>query len=72
VNADQFTDPTSGRSTCIGRGLNRANIASDKDRNVPCTDIFLTDQLNIRGLDHRVSSLDCADESLGFDHSECF
>jgi hypothetical protein len=72
VNTDQFTDPTRSGSARIGGSLYRTNISAHEDRNVAGADIFLSQELNIRGLDHRIRSLYRSDETFGFDHSECF
>jgi hypothetical protein len=72
VDADEFTNPTRCSSTRIGRCLNGTDITTDKDRYIARADVFLTDQLNIRGLYHGIGGLNGTDKTLGLDHSECF
>jgi hypothetical protein len=72
MHADQFTDPSGSRGSCVSRRLNSTDIAAHKDSHVSRADVFLSDQLNIRSLDHRIRCLDGAYESFSLDHSECF
>ena len=72
MNTDQLADTSRGGSAGIGRRLHGSDIAADKDRDVSGADVLLTDQLYVCGLHHCIRRLDRADESLGFDHSECF
>jgi hypothetical protein len=72
VNTNQFTDATSGCSTGISCSLNSADVTAYKNRYVTCSDIFFTKQLHIRCFDHRVGSLNRANEAFGLNHSECF
>jgi hypothetical protein len=72
VNADQFADPSSRRGTGVRSRFHRADIAADKDRDVPGSDVFLTHKLHVRGLDHRIGRLHGTDKTFGLDHSECF
>jgi hypothetical protein len=72
VYADQFTDSARCCSTGISRCLNCTDITAHKYGYVPRTDVLFAEQLHVRGFDHRVGSFNCAHESLGLDHSECF
>ena len=48
------------------------DIAAHDRRDKTCADFFITDKINICRFDHRVRRFDRADETFGFDHSECF
>jgi hypothetical protein len=72
MNADQLSYTPGGSGTGVGRRLNGPDIAADKDRYIARSDVFLPDQLNVRGLHHRIRGLYGADESFGLDHPECF
>jgi hypothetical protein len=72
MNADQFTHAARSSGSGVGRSLNGPDIATNEYRHVARADVFLSDQLNIRGFDHRVRRFNRADESFGLDHSECF
>jgi hypothetical protein len=72
MNADQLTHTACCSGTSVGRGLYGPDIATNEYRHVARADVFLSDQLNIRGFDHCVRRLNRADESFGLDHSECF
>jgi hypothetical protein len=72
VHAYQFTNPARGRGTSVRRSLHCTDITTHEYRHVACSDVFLAEQLHVRGLNHRVGSFNRAHESLGLDHSECF
>src|SRR2546423_11377951 len=72
VDAYQLADAARGCGSGVGRGLDRAHVAAHEYRDVARADVLLADELNVRGLDHRVGGLDRAAEPLGLDHSECF
>jgi hypothetical protein len=72
MNTDQLANTAGCSGSCIGRGLNGTDIAAHEYRDVSRPDVLLPDQLNICGFDHSIRGFNCADESLGLDHSECF
>jgi hypothetical protein len=72
VNTNQLANSTRRCRACIRRRFDRTNVAAHKNRYVTCSDIFFSQQLNIRSFDHGVRGFDSADETFGLDHSECF
>jgi hypothetical protein len=72
VNTNQLANSTRRCRACIRGRFDRAHVAAHKDRYVTGSDIFFSQQLNIRSFDHGVSGFDSADETFGLDHSECF
>jgi hypothetical protein len=72
VNANQFAYSTSCGRTRICGGFNGTYVAAHKNGHVAGADVFLSQELHIRSFDHRVCSLNGADETFGFDHTECF
>jgi len=72
VDAYELTYAACCGRTGVGGRLNGADISANEYRHVTGADIFLPDQLHIRGLYHRVSGFDGADKSLGFDHAQSF
>jgi hypothetical protein len=72
VHTDKFTNSSSCSGARVSRRFHGTDIPAHKYRYVPCADVLLTEQLHVRGLDHRVSGFNSTDESLGLDHSECF
>jgi hypothetical protein len=72
VHTDQFTNSARCCRSRISRCFNCTDVAAHKNRHVPCSDVLFAKQLYVRGLDHRVRGFNCAYESFGLDHSECF
>jgi hypothetical protein len=72
MNTNQLANATGGCRARICGCLDRAHVATYKNRYVTGSDIFFSQQLNIRSFDHCVRGFDSADETLGLDHSECF
>ena len=72
MDADQFANSSCRSRTRISRGLDRADVAAHKDRDVASTDVLFAEQLHIRCFDHRIGGFNCAHESFGLNHSECF
>ena len=58
--------------SCIGSGFNRGYVTADDSRYESGTDLFVSDKLDVGGLDHGVSGFNRADETFGFDHAEGF
>ncbi len=54
----------------IGGRLDGADVSAGHHRHVSGPDVLLGDQLDVRGLHHRVSRFDGADEATGFDESQ--
>ena len=48
-----------------------ADVAADEHGDVAGADVFLADEDDVRGLDHRVSGLDRTNQSPRFDHPKC-
>jgi hypothetical protein len=72
MGSDQFTDTSRGCRSCFGRGLDGSNIASNQHCDVTVEKILTPDQNDVRSLYHGVSSLDSANQTARFDHSEGF
>jgi hypothetical protein len=72
MDTDQFTNTSSRSGARIGRCLDCADVATNKDGDIACADIFFSEQLHIRGFHHCIGGFDCAHESFGFNHSESF
>jgi hypothetical protein len=72
MNTNQLANSTRRCRACVRGCFNRANVAAHKNRYVTGSDIFFSQQLNIRSFDHGVRGFNSADESFGLDHSECF
>ena len=70
MHRNKLADASRRRGTGIGCCLDRADIAAHQDRHVPRADVFRANQRDIGRFDHRVGSLDRADESAGFHHPE--
>jgi hypothetical protein len=72
MDAYQLTNTTRRRCACVCCCLHGTHIAAYKYRHVSRSDILLAEQLYVRCLNHGVGSFNCADESFGLDHTECF
>jgi len=72
VNGYQLANASSCRGTRFGGGLYGADVASNQHGDIAIEEVFAADQDNIRGLHHRVGSLDCAHQTKRFDHAEGF
>ena len=72
VDRDQFADAARGCGTGLRCGFNGTDIAANKHHDVAVEEVFLADENYIRGLDHCVCSLDSADETPRFNHTEGF
>jgi hypothetical protein len=72
MHADQLTDPASRGCAGVRGGLNRSNITAYKYGHIAGSDVFLADKLYVCGLYHSIGRLDRANETFGFDHTECF
>ena len=71
VNADEFAfDGFDGLGAGVGGGLDRGDVADHDRRNERVADLrHRADELDVRGLEHGVRTLNEGDESAGFDHS---
>src|SRR5215831_15363467 len=72
MNADQLADPAGGGGPCIGCRLDCGHVAANYRCDKAGSNLFVADQRDIGGLDHRVGRLDHRDQSFGLDHSESF
>ena len=72
MDRDQLADAARGGGAGVGRGLHRADVAAHQHGDVAGADVFLADQRDVGGLDHRVGGFDRADEAFGFDQPERF
>ena len=72
MNADEFTDPARRHGTGFCRGFDRADVTAHEYRHISVEQIFFADERDIRGLDHRVGSLNRPDETASFDHPQRF
>jgi len=69
MNADEFTDATRCDGTSFGGCLHRAHVATNKNGHIAIQEIFLTDELDIRGFDHCISGHDSTDKTTRLDHT---
>src|SRR5215471_16463771 len=72
VNADEFSDAARRGSSRICSRLDRGNIAADDCGHQTGADLFVTDQSNVGGFDHRICRLDHRNQTLGLNHSKSF
>src|ERR1051325_2207615 len=72
VPADQLAYAARGRRTGVCRGFYGCHIAAHNRRNKTGADLFVTYQSNVCGFHHGISRFDHCDQSLGFNHAECF
>jgi hypothetical protein len=72
MNRDQFANSPGGGGAGVRGSFDRADIAANEDGHVARANVFLADQLNIGGFDHRVSGFDRADKAFRLDHAESF
>jgi hypothetical protein len=72
VNRNQLTHATGCCRTRFGRSFNRTDIASNQDSHVTIEKVFLAHEDDVCSLDHRVGSLDSANQAARFNHSEGF
>jgi hypothetical protein len=72
VNANQFANSAGGGRSRVRCCLDCAHISAHENSHVAGPDIFFSQELDIRSLDHCVSSFDRANEAFGLHHSECF
>jgi hypothetical protein len=72
VHANKFPNPSSSGRTGIRGSLYRPDVTPNKNGDIARTDVFFSDQLDVRGLHHSVGRLNGSDESLGFDHAQSF
>jgi hypothetical protein len=72
VNRNQFTDAARSRGTGIGRRFDRSDITAHDRRYESGTDLFISDELHVGRLDHRIGRLDRGNQTLRLNHSQCF
>ena len=70
MHRNELADPAGRRRPRIRGGFDGADITAYEHRNVAGTDVFRSDERDVRGFDHRVGRLDRPDEPERLDHSE--
>jgi hypothetical protein len=70
--ANQFTYAACSRCAGVRCRLYRPYISANKDRYVAGSNVFLSQQLDVRGFDHCIRRFNRADKPFGFYHSERF
>src|SRR6266511_915640 len=72
MHRDQLAHPPRGGGAGVRGRFDSAYVAANEDGHVARSDVLLADQLDIGGLDHRVSGFNRADKAFGLDHAESF
>ena len=72
MHRHELADAARGGGSGIGRGLHSSDIAPNHHGDVPGADVFLADQRDIGGLDHRIGSFDRSDQSFCLYQSQRF
>jgi hypothetical protein len=72
VDGNQLSYAACGNRTGFCCGFDRSYISANEYRDVAIEKILLTDENDIRGFHHGVGSLDSADQTARFNHSEGF
>jgi hypothetical protein len=70
MHRDQLSDAPRSGGPGFSRGLDRSDVASNKDCDITIEEVFAAYKNDIRGLHHRVGSLDSANQTARFYHSE--
>src|SRR5260221_14162539 len=70
VDRDQFSDTLRRSGSGVGRSLHGSDVPAHHHRDVAATDDFFSYESDFCRFDHRVSSLDGSDQSLGLYHTE--
>src|SRR5690348_2225740 len=61
VDADDLADPAAGLGAGVDRGADGGDVALERDRDQPATDLVLLDERHVRRLQRRVARLDGGD-----------
>src|SRR5262245_47904892 len=69
VYADQFADAARRRRAGVGGGLYRRHLAAHYRGDETAADLLVSDQADVRRLDHRVCRLDHRYQPFRLDHS---
>jgi hypothetical protein len=69
MDADKLADASRRGGTCVGRGLDRRDITANNGRDKAGADLFVSDELHIGGLYHRVGGLDHRYKAFTLNHS---
>jgi hypothetical protein len=72
VSSDNLTQARSGSATGLNSGLNSTDVATDHDGHETGTDLLGTNQSNVSSLNHSIGSLDCGNQTAGFNHTKSF
>jgi hypothetical protein len=72
VDRDELADAAGRGGAGIGGRLYGADIAAHQHRYVPSADVFLADEHDVGGLDHRVGGFHRSDQPARFDHAQRF
>src|SRR5215813_4177028 len=72
VNADQFAHTARRGRARVSRGLDRRDFAAHDRCDESSADLLVTDQADVRRLDHRVGRFDHRHQPFRLDHSQSF
>jgi hypothetical protein len=72
VHRNQLAHSTGCCRTRFGRSFDGTDITANQDSDVTIEEVFLADEDDVCSLDHRVGSLDSANQAARFNHSEGF
>ena len=72
LHADDLAEPTAGGGARVGCGLHRGDVAGHKRSDQPAAHLVPADELDVRGLQHRVGGLDQDHKALGLNHPQRF
>jgi len=70
MDGDELAHAPRGGGAGVGSGLHGADITTHEHGDVAGTDIFLPDEDDVGGFDHRIRRFDGSDEAFGFHHAE--
>ena len=72
VDRDQLADAAGRGGAGVGGRLHGADIAAHQHRYIPRADVFLADERDVGGLDHRVGGFHRSDQPARLDHAQRF
>ena len=72
VDGNQLADASRCLRTRFGSGFHRSDVAADQHADISIEQVFATHKDHIRGLHHRVGSLDGTHQPKRFNHAEGF
>ena len=70
MHGDELADAARGRRTSISGSFDGAYVATHHDRDVAGTNVFFTDEQDVRRFHHGVGGFDRSDLALCFNNPE--